>query len=82
MSRDHLILNQSGRYHFKELELLILNHLKSTGHVQPGLVAPVSTDKIHIGNMIIDLILLTENLQLDFTECLAAAYVAQTGDKK
>jgi len=82
MSRDHLILNQSGRYHFKELELLIIDHLKSTGYVQPGLVAPVSTDKIHIGNMIIDLILLAENLQLDFTDCMAAAYAARTGAKK
>ena len=82
MPRDHLILNQSGRYHFKELELLVIDHLKSTGYVQPGLVTPVNTDKIHIGNMIIQLIMLTENMQLDFTECLAAAYVAQTGDKK
>ncbi len=82
MSRDHLILNQSGRYHFKELELLIIDHLKSTGYVHPGLVAPVSTDKIHIGNMIIDLILLAENLQLDFTDCMAAAYAARTGAKK
>lgn len=82
MSRDHLILNQSGVYHFKELEMLVLDELQKSGHLQPGIVQGESADRVHIGNMVIDLIMLCENLGLDFTECLAAAYIARTGAPK
>lgn len=82
MTRDHLILNQSGVYHFKELEMLVLDHLRETGYSAPGVVKSVDADRVHIGNMAIELLLLCENLQLDFTECLATAYAARTGAKK
>jgi hypothetical protein len=81
-SRDHLILNQSGRYHFKELEMLILDHLTKSGHLQPGIATGKDADRVHIGNMVIDLIMLAENLGLDLTDCMAAAYIARTGERK
>lgn len=80
--RQHLIMNQSGRFHFKELEMLIIDHLQKTGYLQPNPELAQDRDKVHIGNMIIDLILLAENLGLDFTECLAAAYSTRTGAVK
>lgn len=80
--RQHLIMNQSGRFHFKELEMLIIDHLQKTGYLQPNPALAQDRDKVHIGNMIIDLILLAENMGLDFTECLAAAYSARTGAVK
>lgn len=80
--RSHLIMNQSGRFHFKELEMLIIDHMTRTGYVLPNPVDSDDRDKVHIGNMIIDLILLAENMGLDFTDCLAAAYSTRTGAKK
>lgn len=80
--RDTLIMNQSGVFHFKELELLIIDHLKSTGYMLPNPVSSEDRDKIHIGNMAMDLIMLAENMGLDFTECLAAAYSHRTGNVK
>lgn len=80
--RQHLIMNQSGRFHFKELEMLIIDHLQKTGYLKPDPTLAQDRDKVHIGNMIIDLILLAENMGLDFTECLAAAYTTRTGAKK
>lgn len=80
MSRDHLILNQSGVYQFKELEMLVIEHLRSTGYVLNVEPRDKSReDAVHVGNMIFDLILLAENLGLDFTACLAAAYAQRTG---
>lgn len=80
--RQHLSMNQSGRFHFKELEMLIIDHLQKTGYLQPNPALAQDHDKVHIGNMIIDLTLLAENLGLDFTECLAAAYSTRTGATK
>lgn len=76
-----VILNQSGRYTFRELEMLVIEHLdkKYKPEVKGG---GTDSDKIHIGSMIMDIIMLCENLGLDFTECLAAAYTAKTGQRK
>lgn len=75
------VLNQSGRYTFRELEMLVIEYLDKSRDMwkeEKGTEA----DKIHIGCMIMDIIMLCENLGLDFTECLAAAYVAKTGNRK
>lgn len=74
-------MNQSGRYSFRELEMLVIDHLNKAKYLrkeQDG----TESDKVHIGCMIMDLIMLCENLGLDFTECLAAAYTAKTGQRK
>ena len=74
-------MNQSGRYSFRELEMLVIEYLdkKYKPEVKGG---GTEADKVHVGNMIMDLIMLCENLGLDFTECLAAAYYAKTGQQK
>ena len=74
-------MNQSGRYSFRELEMLVIEYLdkKYKPEVKGG---GTDSDKIHIGDMIMDIIMLCENLGLDFTECLAAAYSAKTGQYK
>lgn len=80
MSRP--MMNQSGSFSYKELELLILEHLKATGYIDPTCPTTTNHDQIHIGNMMMDLIMLAENMGLDLTECLAAAYVNKTGKTK
>lgn len=80
--RQHLIMNPAGKFHFNELELLVVEHLKSKGYIQNDKVQTADQDKVHIGNMIIELILLSNNMGLDFVDCLSAAYTARTGHKK
>lgn len=80
--RQYPIMNQSGRIQFKELEMLVVAHLQKTGYLQPDPALAQDHDKVHVGNMVIDLILLAENMGLDFTECLAAAYSIRTGATK
>lgn len=58
---------------FEELEVAILDDFRSTGHLLLEPVIPHASDPIHIGNMIIDLILLAKNMNLDLVSCLIAA---------
>ena len=58
---------------FEELEVTILDDFRSTGHLLPEPVIPHASDPIHIGNMVIDLILLAKNMNLDLVSCLIAA---------
>ena len=58
---------------FEELEVAILDDFRSTGHLLPEPVIPHASDPIHIGNMVIDLILLAKNMNLDLVSCLIAA---------
>lgn len=58
---------------FEELEVTILDDFRSTGHLLPEPVISYASDSIHIGNMVIDLILLAKNMNLDLVSCLIAA---------
>lgn len=58
---------------FEELEVTILDDFRSTGHLLPEPVIARASDPIHIGNMVIDLILLAKNMNLDLVSCLIAA---------
>lgn len=58
---------------FEELEVAILDDFRSTGHLLPEPVISHASDPIHIGNMVIDLILLAKNMNLDLVSCLIAA---------
>ena len=79
--RQHLIMNPAGVYQFRELEMMILDHLKSTGQLNAA--ADPAQDRqqnaIGLGGMMIDLIMVADNLGLDVTQCLAAAYLHRTG---
>ena len=69
------------RIQFNQLELMVIEEWTKRGYVQPDPAAAIDGDKVHIGNMVMDLILLTENLGLDFTDCLNVAFKARIGAK-
>lgn len=78
--RAHLIMNPAGVYQFRELEMMILDHLKSTGQLKPTPdEAHAQQNAIGLGSMMIDLIMVADNLGLDVTQCLATAYLHRTG---
>lgn len=78
--REHLIMNPSGVYQFRELEMMILDHLKATGQLKPTPdEAHAQQNAIGLGSMLIDLIMIADNLGLDTTNCLAIAYLHRTG---
>lgn len=78
--RQHLIMNPSGIYQFRELEMMILDHLKATGQLR-STPDPEHNQQnaIGLGSMMIDLIMVADNLGLDITNCLATAYLHRTG---
>lgn len=76
------IMNPAGRRNYREIEILVLDHLKETGHVLSKPCDSTRQDKVHLGNMVIELILLAENMGLDLTDCLQTAYESRTGDRK
>ena len=80
LDRQHLIMNPSGVYQFRELEMMILDHLKATGQLKlmPD-EAHRQQNAIGLGSMMIDLIMVADNLGLDVTQCLATAYLHRTG---
>lgn len=78
--REHLIMNPAGVYQFRELEMMILDHLKATGQLKPTPdEAHAQQNAIGLGSMLIDLIMIADNLGLDITSCLATAYLHRTG---
>jgi hypothetical protein len=78
--RQHLIMNPAGIYQFRELEMMILDHLKDTGQLKPSIdEAHSQQNAIGLGGMMIDLIMVADNLGLDVTQCLAVAYLHRTG---
>lgn len=78
--RQHLIMNAAGVYQFRELEMMILDHLKATGQLKatPD-EAYAQQNAIGLGSMMIDLIMVADNLGLDVTQCLTIAYLHRTG---
>lgn len=64
----------------RELEMMILDHLKATGQLKPTPdEAHAQQNAIGLGSMLIDLIMVADNLGLDITSCLATAYLHRTG---
>lgn len=80
LDRQRLILSPSGVFQFRELEMMILDHLKATGQLRPTPdEAHAQQNAIGLGGMLMDLIMVADNLGLDITQCLAAAYIHRTG---
>ena len=76
----NLIMNPAGVYQFRELEMMILDHLKNTGQLSPTPdESHAQQNAIGLGGMMIDLIMVADNLGLDVTQCLATAYLHRTG---
>lgn len=67
------------RIHFKELELMVLHQWGERGYLNPNPEAGRVQDQIHLGNMVMDLILVAENMGFDLTDCLNVAYKARVG---
>lgn len=80
LDRQRLILSPSGVFQFRELEMMILDHLKATGQLKPTPdEAHAQQNAIGLGSMLMDLIMVADNLGLDITLCLATAYIHRTG---
>lgn len=80
LDRQRLILSPSGVFQFRELEMMILDHLKATGQLKPAPdEAHAQQNAIGLGGMLMDLIMVADNLGLDITQCLATAYIHRTG---
>ena len=80
LDRQRLILSPSGVFQFRELEMMILDHLKDTGQLRPTPdEAHAKQNAIGLGGMLMDLIMIADNLGLDITQCLATAYIHRTG---
>lgn len=80
LDRQRPILSPSGVFQFRELEMMVLDHLKATGQLKPTpdeAHAPQNADGL--GGMLMDLIMVADNLGLDITQCLATAYIHRTG---
>ena len=74
------IMNQAGVYQFKELEMRVLEHADRQGlkiHT-----SGIELTKDLIGHQIMDLILVCESIGVDFTDCLATAYMNLHGIAK
>jgi hypothetical protein len=67
------IMNQAGVYQFRELEMKILEHADRQGVFRAGRSIEMTKDLI--GHQIMDIILVCESLGVDFTDCLATAYM-------
>lgn len=67
------IMNQAGVYQFRELEMKVLEHADRQKLFTAGRGMELTKDLI--GHQIMDTILMCESLGLDFTDCLATAYM-------
>lgn len=65
------------RIHFKELELMVIQEWSKRGYVNTSRESPLAEDQIRLGNMVMELILVAENMGLDLTDCLNIAYKAR-----
>jgi hypothetical protein len=80
LDRQRTILSPPGAIQFRELEMMILDHLKATGQLRPTPdEAHAKQNAIGLGGMLMDLIMVADNLGLDITQCLATAYLHRTG---
>lgn len=80
LDRQRLINSRPGVFQFRELEMMVLDHLKDTGQLRPTPdEAHAQQNAIGLGGMLMDLIMVADNLGLDITQCLATAYIHRTG---
>lgn len=76
-------MNPNGAWTFRELEMKVLDHHRKNGYISGDVIHERHPrNELAVGQMIMDLMMICENLDLDFTRCLATAYEAATGDKK
>lgn len=74
-----LIFDPTQDAAFEDLEELVINQLRETNYLLPKPVESDYDDQIGIGNMVIDLIMVSQNMGVSIVDCLAAAYRARAG---